>query len=158
MGWFIARKFFTWRIDVFYGLDILFEFCKWKIYLISIETIKKWKPYCTIERFFSRIFFFEITQSMKVPERFTHLFSINHEMSWVQPVSWKSLSGTSFCLCDFILVMWKYEILSSHMDIYLGSKILHRTSRTLYMPTGTSFYNEFNPSIPLVRGWVFSPW
>lgn len=62
----------------------------------------------------------------------------------MHPIGTKCFSGDSFCLSDFILVMWEDEITSTHMNIYLFTMPPHITSTTLNMPSWSSFQCLFS--------------
>jgi len=57
----------------------------------------------------------------------------------VHPIGGKCFTSYSFCLSYFILMMRKYEIDSSHMNIDLFTMPPEITSATFYMPTWSPF-------------------
>lgn len=98
---------------------------------------------------------FYISKCIKVSKRFCHLFPINEEMSRMYPVATKFFPSIGFTLSDFVLVMRKYVINSSHMEINLWTKILHNTSTTLYMPSRATldkyfFFSDLKLSLPKI--------
>ena len=62
----------------------------------------------------------------------------------MHPVSRKSLSSDRFSLCYLVLMMWKYQINSTHMDIYLLAMSPEITGATFYMPTWSSFQKDMS--------------
>src|SRR4051812_9215739 len=58
-----------------------------------------------------------LSDGEKIPQRFTHLFGININEAVVQPVANELAAVAGFGLCDLVLVVRKYQVLSATMDI-----------------------------------------
>ena len=63
----------------------------------------------------------------------------------MQPVPGKNFAVAAFALCNLILMMREYQILSACMDINLFSQIFFRHNRTLNMPSRTAITPRRRP-------------
>ena len=62
----------------------------------------------------------------EIPQGFAHLPVVDIQKRIVQPVARKGPAVAAFTLSDLILMMWKNQILSSGVDVYLLSQIFLR--------------------------------
>ena len=64
-----------------------------------------------------------IPYGYEIAQRLTHLFIIYSKITVVHPVFSKAFPICSFTLCYFIFVVWKNQVFTTGMYIYLLSKI-----------------------------------
>lgn len=98
-----------------------------------------------------------ITKCVEIIRTFRHFLVIDEEMSPMQPVFGKCLSSIGLSLSNFILMVRKNQITSTHMDINLRAKELHITSRTLDVPSWTTiedFFLSLNRYLDFPRIWT----
>ena len=65
----------------------------------------------------------DLTDCTEIAERFTHLVVINVQKCIVHPVFGKFLAVASLALCDFILMMWKYQVFTTSVNVDLLAQI-----------------------------------
>ena len=80
----------------------------------------------------------DLTDCTEVTERFTHLVVINVQECIVHPVFGKFFAVACLTLCDLILMMWKYQVFTTGMDVNLLAQIFFRHYRAFDMPSRTS--------------------
>ena len=61
----------------------------------------------------------DITQSVKIAERFRHLLVVDQQVRAMHPVAYKFFAGHAFALRDLRFVMWKNVIDAAAMNVEL---------------------------------------
>ena len=59
----------------------------------------------------------QITQRVKIAQRFGHLFPFHHQVCTVHPVTDKRFSGCRFTLSDLILMMREHVVHAPGMEV-----------------------------------------
>ena len=86
-----------------------------------------------------KAFFQDIFQYIEVAFGFTHLFTIHEEVASMKPVTDKRLTGNTFGLDDFRLMMGKNIIFTAGVDVQRIAEVFHAHRAAFDVPAGIAF-------------------
>ena len=138
---FVSSESFHHLIESLDSIDGGTKSLECKIKILSVLVLESHKTESSCYQSFLGIMILceNITKCVEIIRTFRHFLVIDEEMSPMQPVFGKCLSSIGLSLSNFILMVRKNQITSTHMDINLRAKELHITSRTLDVPSWTTF-------------------
>ncbi len=81
----------------------------------------------------------EIAQREEISKRLAHLLPFDEQMRAVHPMFHERLAGRAFALGNLVLVMRKFQILATEMQVEACAQHLHAHGGTFDVPAGPAF-------------------